>query len=359
MFVSGKLILHHRFRVIALNIKVDLFYSKSLLQHMQQDFLVHLRNLNSERTNISKVRSLKCPFYTSCHPQRRYNSYVARGETDILLVTLSKARDVNHAFELINLHHSVMNNRHLSMTFDVIHDFVKHNQETTQLILVSPEFRLLCQRTLKAARFLNHRDTVNILKSLIMLRVPADLMIMQAILQMLREQINDLDVHQILLLDFLLNERYGKGEKEDSDVLFIDPEHKSTQNVVPLIEALKIALPLVLQIRIKGRELNLGNIALCLKCLRLAVARNLRPDVVNEILKACQENYRRMDLDSKLDMVYSFLKLKSEMKRRINLGLFESLLSEAIDEIREPENFERLAPKMTEDFLAALERLKN
>lgn len=44
--------------------KVNLFFSKTLLQQMQQDLLIHLRNFNSSRASIAKVRRSKyCRFY--------------------------------------------------------------------------------------------------------------------------------------------------------------------------------------------------------------------------------------------------------------------------------------------------------
>lgn len=79
------------------------------------------------------------------------------------------------------------------------------NKEEKQFNLINHEgFQILCEKLQKQVRIMSLSDTIQVLKLLNFLKVPASTMIMQSLLQSIRNSINDLDIHQIHVLLIIL-----------------------------------------------------------------------------------------------------------------------------------------------------------
>lgn len=102
----------------------------------------------------------------------------------------------------------------------------------------------LCDRLLRTSRQLNADQLVNALKHLLALDVSPQSVIFQTVLQHLRMDLNDLRLKQLVFLDFLLRK----------------VQQKATEPSVPLVEALKQAVPMVvrnhLRIEIDGDDIK-------------------------------------------------------------------------------------------------------
>ncbi|KAL2712709.1 hypothetical protein V1478_017664 [Vespula squamosa] len=61
-------------------------------------------------------------------------------------------------------------------------------------------FKILCEKLQKQIRIMNVSDAVEVIKLLNFLEVPASTMLMQSLLQIIRNSVNELDIHQIHLL---------------------------------------------------------------------------------------------------------------------------------------------------------------
>lgn len=139
------------------------------------------------------------------------------GEYDILTESLIKSTTIEEMFELISLHHSVMNNRHLSESFESFHDIIRRSNNFDSdciKILSSPQFKQLCNRAMKRMRFFQPNEILTTLKSLLYIKVSPKTMIIQSLLQMGRQLINDFSLEQIIFLDFLLNKRLTENTND-------------------------------------------------------------------------------------------------------------------------------------------------
>ncbi|KAJ9599840.1 hypothetical protein L9F63_009880, partial [Diploptera punctata] len=92
-------------------------------------------------------------------------------------------------------------------------------------IINNPEFLKLCKRLNSQARGLSINETIDALKIVTYIGIPAQSTIVQILLQLIRKEVNDLSLHEIIFVDFLLKN--------------LDKN--------PLVDALKIALPLVFE----------------------------------------------------------------------------------------------------------------
>ncbi|KOB67900.1 FAST kinase domain-containing protein 2 [Operophtera brumata] len=132
----------------------------------------------------------------------------------------------------------------------------------TDSVVHDPTFGLLCQNFKKYARELDVNETIEATKVLSFLRVPADTVIVQTLLQMLRCNINLLNLRHIMFLDYIL----GKYETNNH-----------------LVDALKLALPLAFQIHLP-LELDNQDLPLLKDMLAYSCTRNLPDRCINNVV---------------------------------------------------------------------------
>ncbi|XP_044729631.1 uncharacterized protein LOC123292981 [Chrysoperla carnea] len=126
-----------------------------------------------------------------------------------------------------------MNNRHIIQAFRSLFSLQKiHKTDLkNEQILTHPSFEKLCLVLRKRSRDLEITELLEVLKTVTYVGVNSNSTITQILLQLLRHQINNLSLQQIIFLQFILN--------------------KFTSN--PLVDALKIALPIVLDINLRTK----------------------------------------------------------------------------------------------------------
>ena len=87
-----------------------------------------------------------------------------------------------------------------------------------------------------------------------LLEVSPQTFIMQSQLEMAKHQINDFRLKQIIFLNFLLNCKLLNGKtQEEIDDLTADISQSKQKRIVHLVDALKLVLPLVLQVKIESK----------------------------------------------------------------------------------------------------------
>ncbi|XP_043684605.1 uncharacterized protein LOC122636955 isoform X1 [Vespula pensylvanica] len=125
-------------------------------------------------------------------------------------------------------------------------------------------FKILCEKLQKQIRNMNVSDVVQVIKLLNFLDIPASTMLMQNLLQIIRNSINELDIHQIHLLLIILK------KMEDT----------------PLSSALLIALPILIPniLSTKLDYLNLKELSLALLYIKYVERR----DLTNKIYKSIE-----------------------------------------------------------------------
>lgn len=135
------------------------------------------------------------------------------------------------------------------------------NIESEKLIK-DPAFGVLCQNFNKHARALEVGEIIEAIKVLSYLKVPVDSLLIQTLLQMIRGNINLLNIQQIIFLDFLLSQFDGKNH---------------------LVDALKLAMPLAFQIHLP-LELDSQDLPLLRDMFIFACSHELPDRCINNIV---------------------------------------------------------------------------
>lgn len=118
---------------------------------------------------------------------------------------------------------------------------------------------------------IDSHETIEALKVVTYVGVPSNSTIVQVLLQLLRHNINDLNLQQIIFLDFLLN----------------------NYEQVPLADALKIALPIVfdIQLKIKMNHENVHNLREYLHYASTHKISSKSVDLILSKLLCCRDKY--------------------------------------------------------------------
>lgn len=173
---------------------------------------------------------------------------------------------------------------------------------STKEILAHRDFRKLCRKLRNQAASIELSETIEALKVVSYVGVPADSTIFQVLLQLIRHNVNSLNLQQIIFLEFLLT------QSEPS----------------PLAEALKIALPMVFEIHLP-MKMDYDNLSQLADCLFFASRNNLREDSVERIVNALMA-HREFDAKTAKSVVWSVCDMDSN-------EMFRPLIKRAIDSL--------------------------
>ncbi|XP_041969601.1 uncharacterized protein LOC121726347 [Aricia agestis] len=185
-------------------------------------------------------------------------------QPDPIIANLKTATKVGDVLAAVQTHLPLMTHRHLVHALSCLFQIHKanKNQVTPDVIVKDPAFGVLCQNLNKRARELETGDTIESIKVLSFLGVPADALIVQTLLQMVRCNINQLTAQQIMFLDFLLTQLNGRSH---------------------LVDALQLALPLAFQIQLP-LELDPQDLPLLREMLVFACRHRLPDRSINNIV---------------------------------------------------------------------------
>ncbi|KAI4468622.1 fast leu-rich domain-containing [Holotrichia oblita] len=170
-------------------------------------------------------------------------SRVVIENTDLLINNLKNAPSVPHVLDLIKTNNNIMNSKHTLQALRTIFMLQKHGRSrlSTSQILKHPDFEKICNQLKYHAGAIELNETIEALKVMSFVGVSSDSTIYQILLQLLKHDVNQMTLQQIIFTDFLLS--------------------KATSS--PLVDALKIALPIVydVQLPIKLDQTNLTSLA--------------------------------------------------------------------------------------------------
>lgn len=198
-----------------------------------------------------------------------------------------------------------MNKNHLIQALKSIFALQKQGNTnlTTNEILKHPEFERICYHLKHQAGMIEVNDTIDALKVVTYMGTPSNSTIVQVLLQLIRHNVNDLSLQQIIFLDFLL----------------------SHHEKAPLVDALRLALPMVFEIQfpVKVDGTNLPHL---LECLQYVSRKDVSERCVDAIVKYLM-NYRQ-EIDGKggVSIIWSICDMKSD-------EFFEPLVTKAINAI--------------------------
>ncbi|KAL1461822.1 hypothetical protein WDU94_013692 [Cyamophila willieti] len=187
---------------------------------------------------------------------------------DILLDKIKSSSDTGEIFESLKLHSSIMNPSHQFITLNMLFQLDKSGNSTMSksTIVKSPEFQNLCKQLVIKIHTFSTEDIINMLKCLTYFNVHSKSKMVQSCLQILASNVNDLSLQNIVFLDFLLADLQSS----------------------PLVEALKISLPIVFQAQYSSRVNKESNASL-VEMLAFATRKQLSEDVTNQLLETLVE----------------------------------------------------------------------
>lgn len=131
--------------------------------------------------------------------------------------------------------------------------FFREDNSKTDL-LENPTFKSFSSRLMKVIRLFEPQEVITAYKTFCSLEVRNNTYIMQCILKMLGAHLNNMTLGQLTFLSFLI--------------------HRQRHN--PLVDGLRLAIPLVLQVQI-DQQLDSDNMKEVVNCLQLCCRATLKP----------------------------------------------------------------------------------
>ncbi|XP_059622109.1 uncharacterized protein LOC132265436 isoform X2 [Phlebotomus argentipes] len=182
-----------------------------------------------------------------------------------------------------------MQSSHVMQTLKTLFVLQKNGNSrlSTDEILRHPEFETLCRALRRHVRNLDLNDAIDALKVMVFLKVPTKSEIIHILLNLVRHQINDIELGQIVFLDFLLD-RCDK---------------------TPIVEAFRMALPMLFQINV-GSKLDHENVPQLAELLSFAVRHDCSDKSIQNIVSALTLHGENIDVEPAKSIVWSLSDLK-------------------------------------------------
>ncbi|XP_077300267.1 FAST kinase domain-containing protein 2, mitochondrial-like isoform X2 [Arctopsyche grandis] len=233
--------------------------------------------------------------------------------TDILLDELKYANSHESVLKLVTQHHSMMNQKHVAQAMSMLFEFSKKNPEifsTLSLkIIHHPAFESLTIQVKKYCRVMDMNEIVDLLKIMSYLEISGKSTIFQMLLQLVRQNINHLELRQVMFLDFILSKC-------------------DTSN---LAESLKLAMPLVFQLQL-GVQMDQENVPHLAELLQFATRNDIPDKYVNNILACLLLQSKNIDVDSAKNILISLIRLpRLELHSRNLLNRIFNIMTQNID----------------------------
>ncbi|XP_015588304.1 uncharacterized protein LOC107264498 isoform X2 [Cephus cinctus] len=227
-----------------------------------------------------------------CTVKNQDKSFLAQtthsSPVDNIIKSLRSCKNSSEIFNVIQNEHSLMTNRHIIEALTLLFNFQKYSSRKVNNIYHRQGFMFFCEVINKNLRNFDANEAVHALKVLSYLKIPINSMIMQSVLQLVRESINTLGLSKIIFLDFLIHQ----FEK------------------TPLTEALSIALPIVFEVQV-ATQLDRNNIKHLASCLQYLSLRSQNPASIANVLDAILKFDQEIDIISACSILRSLCSIES------------------------------------------------
>lgn len=171
---------------------------------------------------------------------------------------------------------------------------------STQQLLQNSHFNKLCQRLKTQAGLIELNETLEALKIICYVGINSDSTIVQVLLQLIRHNINHLALPQIIFLDFLM--------------------YQFKQS--PLIDAFKIALPMVFEIQLPAK-MSRDNIEHLGEYLQYVSKRSVSEQCIEMIVASAIKCQDEMNGETAKSILWSICEMQPDM-------FFEPLINKAL-----------------------------
>lgn len=176
-----------------------------------------------------------------------------------------------------------MSPEQLIRTLQTLFGLYKANKEAMSAaqIVAHPSFMILCKKLRRTASSMEVSSVLNALKIVNYLNVPANSELSLSLLSLLRYQINDLSLQEIIYADFLLSQLTPRLE---------------------VVEAIKTALPILFEIQLPI-QFDPKNTTENFKLLKYATAKKVSPETVGMIANTLPRHLGQADVEQRKDVL--------------------------------------------------------
>lgn len=220
--------------------------------------------------------------------------------------------------------------------------FIYSTAIQTKHILKNPDFEHLCRNLKSISRSLDVNEIIEAIKILNFVGVPTNSEICMTLLHLVRNQINDISISQIIFLEFLMKK--------------FEP--------TPLVEAFRIALPMLMQIQL-GTKMDHENTGQVTDLLQFASRNSMSDQSTMSIISALTMHGTELSVDEARSIVWSLcdlehydvhydklmhncLEVLCDSVHKLSFGMIETTLSKMIS--RYMRHNERNAAFYDEEF---------
>ncbi|KAG8182043.1 hypothetical protein JTE90_013973 [Oedothorax gibbosus] len=212
-------------------------------------------------------------------------------DTDILLDQLQKAKSMDKILELSSNHLDVMNAQHIVTVLNNIYDQSKEGKCKPEELMENQVFQALCSRLMKIVRVLDTQELITSYKVLSNLGIRSSSYVVSSILKMLGAHLNNMSLGQITFLSYML----------------------SKQRHHPLVDGLRLALPLVLQVQIE-QQLDSDNMTQVADCLQLACRSRLKPATIQKIVSTILTKSQTLSPTNATTILFAMLNMETPVE---------------------------------------------
>ncbi|XP_047115538.1 uncharacterized protein LOC124795518 isoform X1 [Schistocerca piceifrons] len=246
------------------------------------------------------------------------SSHGVQTSRDLLMQNLKCTTDPKSLMEVVKVHHSIMNNKHVMQALRSLFELSKSesSHQAKQFVIQSAEFHKLCHTLKLQSRSLEINETIEALKIVSFLGLPSSSPLIQVLLQLVRYNVNELSLQHIVFLEFIL-------KKFDS---------------CPLVDALNIALPIVFEIQLPIK-LDRENPSHMAEMLQYAVRNSLSDSIVSLLIDRLTGTCHKMDKKTAenitwvlLDVDRPVLSIPFLLRQTLNI-VSENINSLSFDEV--------------------------
>lgn len=161
-----------------------------------------------------------------------------------------------------------------------LHKATKDSISAAQII-AHPSFMILCRKLWRIAPSMDVSDNLNALKIVNYLKIPANTELTLTLVSLLRHQINDLSLQEMVYADYLLNQLTPRLEK---------------------VEAIKAALPVLFEIQLPI-QFDPENTTENIELLKFATSKMVSPKTVGIIADTLPKSLGQMDVEKRKEIL--------------------------------------------------------
>lgn len=148
-------------------------------------------------------------------------------------------------------------------------------------IIGHPGFAILCRKLRRIAPSMDASSNLNALKIINFLKIPANSELSLTLLSLLRHQINDLSLQEMVYADFLLNQ--------------LEPR-------LEIVEALKAALPVLFEIQLPV-QFDPENTSENIELLKFATSKMVSPKTVGKIADSLPKQLGHIEVEKRKEVL--------------------------------------------------------